>query len=274
MVNSDLSKIKVVGLDLDGTLYIGENIVPGAVELINLLRKNYKLVFFTNNSSKTVRQIYQKLNNLGIICKLDEVYTSSSVALLYFKEENIDNLYVIGSKSFCNEIKKNGLKVVDADLAENLVVGLDFDFNYKKIANALSILLKGGRFIACNEDRSFPIEESTFLPGCGAMVGAISCAANKKPDFIVGKPNTYMLVKISEYFTVSNNEILVVGDSFESDIKMALSYNCKAVLINSHSLENKNVLVMKNLNEVIKFIRGELKNECFRIWNDRFIKET
>jgi HAD superfamily hydrolase (TIGR01450 family) len=258
-------KIKLFAFDLDGTLYIGENIVPGAVELINLLRKNYKLVFFTNNSSKTVKQIHQKLNSLGIICKVDEVYTSSSVALLYFREENIDNLYVIGSKSFCNEIKKNGLKVVDADLAENLVVGLDFDFNYKKIANALSVLMKGGRFIACNIDCSFPTGESILSPGCGAMVGAITGAANKKPDFIVGKPNTYMLAKISEYFTVSNNEIIVVGDSFESDIKMALSYNCKAILINSHSLENQNVLIMKNLNEIIKFISGELKNECFRI---------
>lgn len=250
-------KIKLFALDLDGTLYIGDNMVAGAVELIDYLREKYQVVFFTNNSSRTGRQVYEKLNRLGIKCKLDEVYTSSFATALYLKESGIDNLYVIGSDGFRSELKGNGLRIADDDSAKNLVVGFDFDFNYKKIATALSVLLKGGKFIACNEDRSFPVVgENRYMPGCGAMVGAIAASADKRPDFIVGKPNTYILSKISKVFGIEPHEIMVVGDSYESDIMMALNYNSKAILINSEgNVTNENVLVMENLHKMLQYIR-------------------
>ena len=249
-------KIKLFAFDLDGTLYMGENTVAGAVELIDYLREKYLVAFFTNNSSKTGREVYEKLNRLGIKCKLDEVYTSSSATALYLNEIGIDNLYVIGSDSFRSELEDNGLRIIDNDSAKNLVVGFDFDFNYKKIAIALSVLLKGGKFIVCNEDGSFPVGENRYMPGCGAMVGAISVSADKRPDFIVGKPNTYILSKIAEAYGVKHHEIVVVGDSYESDIMMALNYKSKAILINSEgNVTNENVLVMENLHKLLRYIR-------------------
>ncbi|MEE9119632.1 MAG: HAD-IIA family hydrolase [Calditrichia bacterium] len=250
-------KIKLFAFDLDGTLYMGENAVAGAVELIDYLREKYQVVFFTNNSSRTGRQVYEKLNRLGIKCKLDEVYTSSSATVLYLKESDIDNLYVVGSDGFRSELEGNGLRIVDNDSAKNLVVGFDFDFNYKKIATALSVLLKGGKFIVCNEDGFFPVGKNRYMPGCGAMVGAIAASADKRPDFIVGKPNTYILSKISKAFGREHHEIMVVGDSHESDIMMALNYNSKAILINSEgNVTNRNVLVMENLHKMLRYIRG------------------
>ena len=249
------NKIKLFAFDLDGTLYIGENAVAGAVDLISYLRERYQVVFFTNNSSKTVSQVHEKLNSLKIECKLNEVYTSSSSTAVYLREAGIDNLYVVGSQGFRSELESNGLKILDNDSAENLVVGMDSNFNYNKIAIALSVLLNGGKFIVCNEDRSFPVGENRFLPACGAMVGAISAAAGKRPDFIVGKPNTYILSRISETFAVGNNEIMVVGDSYESDVMMALNYNCKAILVNRNGVANEGVVVMKNLNKLLQYIR-------------------
>ena len=249
-------KIKLFAFDLDGTLYMGENTVEGAVELIDYLREKYQVAFFTNNSSKTGREMYEKLNRLGIKCKLDEVYASSSATGLYLNELGIDNLYVIGSDSFRSELKGKGLRIVDNDSAKNLVVGFDIEFNYYKIATALSVLLKGGKFIACNEDRSFPVGENRFMPACGAMVGAIAASVNKRPDFIVGKPNTYILSKISKAFGVKHHEIAVVGDSYESDIMMALNYNSKGILINSEGyVSNEDVLVMGDLYKLLQYIR-------------------
>ena len=244
-------KIKLFAFDLDGTLYVGENAVSGAVELIQYLREKYQIVFFTNNSAKTSRQVHEKLNKLRIECKLNEVYTASSAAADYLKESGIDNVYVVGSKGFCEELRSRGIKLVDDESAENLVVGLDFDFSYNKIAAALAILLKGGKFIACNEDRSFPAGENRFFPGCGAMVGAIAAAADKNPDFVIGKPNTYILAKISRDFQVKHDQIMVVGDSFESDIKMALNYKSGAILINDNYAAHKNVIGFKDMNELI-----------------------
>lgn len=249
-------KIKLFAFDLDGTLYMGENAVAGAVELIDYLREEYQVAFFTNNSSKTGREVYEKLNRLGIKCKLDEVYAASSATAAYLKEVGIDDLYVIGSEGLRSELEGSGLRIRNDDSARNLVVGLDFDFNYKKIATALSVLLKGGKFIVCNQDGSFPTGENRYMPGCGAMVGAIAASAGKSPDFIVGKPNMYILSKISKAFGVEHHQIIVVGDSYESDIMMALNYNSKAILINSEgNVSNEKVLAIENLHKLRRYIR-------------------
>jgi len=148
--------------DLDGTLYLGDDIIDGAIELINILRKKYKIVFFTNNSSKTSEQICQKLNNLSIKCSINEVYNSATSTVKYLKDSNIDNVYVIGSNDFSQELSDNGITVIDSINADNLVVGLDPNFDYCKIIISLSILRRGGKFIVCNEDRSFPIGDDEF----------------------------------------------------------------------------------------------------------------
>ena len=249
-------KIKLFAFDLDGTIYFGEEVAPDAHELIDYLREKYKIAFFSNNSSQTGSGVHEKLNNMKIECSRDAVYTSSTATASYLKETGIDNIYVIGSNSFRNEIESNGLRIVDNNSAENLVVGLDLDFNYNKIENALSVIFNGGKFIACNEDKFFPVGKNRYLPGCGAMVGAIVSSTNKRPDFVVGKPNTYILSKIAKAFEVKNYEILVVGDSYESDIQMAINFNSKGILVNSNSInKNNNMLVMENVNKLLSYIK-------------------
>ncbi|MEC7646337.1 MAG: HAD-IIA family hydrolase [Bacteroidota bacterium] len=249
-------KIKLFAFDLDGTLYFGDQVIPGAHELINYLRKKYKIAFFTNNSSHTVSGVHKKLNSMSIECSKDDIYTSSTATVSYLKETGIDNIYVIGSNGFREEIESNGLKIIDNNSAENLVVGLDLDFNYNKIKNALSVIFNGGKFIACNEDKFFPVGKNRYMPACGAMVGAIVSSTNKRPDYVVGKPNTYILSKIAKAFEVKNYEILVVGDSYESDIQMAINFNSKGILIGSKGIDiHKNILVMENLKKLLSYIR-------------------
>ena len=225
------NNIKLYAFDLDGTLYVGEKAIPGAVELIRDLQKRYKVIYFTNNSTKTSWQIHEKLNRLGFNCKVDDVFSSSTLTSLYLKENNLNNLFIIGSDDFKNEIETQGLTVIQSDSADHIVVGMDPYFSYEKISIALAILLKNGKFIVCNEDCNFPVENNKYLPGCGAMVGAIIGASNKRPDYIIGKPNCYFLKKISEQFHVTKDEVVVVGDSYDSDIQMALNFGCKSILI-------------------------------------------
>lgn len=256
--------IKLFAFDLDGTLYLGDNAIPGAVELIHYLKERYKVVFFTNNSSKTAEQIYVKLKKLKIVCNLNEVYTSSSATAGYLKETGINNIYLVGTENFRSELQGYGINIIDDDSAENVVVALDFDFNYNKITIALSVLLKGGKFIVCNEDRCFPVGKNKFLPGCGAIAGAIGIAAGKRPDFITGKPATYILTKISKDFSVKNGEIVIVGDTFESDIVMALNYKSKAIYINpgDKKVKNENVFEVKDLFEFLSSVKSDLKDKA------------
>ena len=251
-----LKGIKLFAFDLDGTLYLGDRIIPGAIELIDHLRHAYTVVFFTNNSGSTKTQIHEKLRCLGIVCNRDEIYTSASETVTYLEETKLNNLFVIGTEGFRNTLRENGFHVVDDISADNLVVGFDDDFSYQKIECALTILLKGGRFIACNEDASFPVETGGRKPACGAMVGAISVCAKRKPDFVVGKPNTFILSRIAREHGVQNDETVIVGDSFESDIMMALNYDSKAILVHSpDTVPDECVLVMDNLKNVLHYVK-------------------
>ena len=251
-----LSNLKLFAFDLDGTIYLGENLIEGAVDLVCFLKKKYSVVFFTNNSTRTREEIHSKLKKMGFDCYLNEIFTSSYATAKYLDESNLDNVFVIGSDGLRSEILGNGICIVDNDSAENLVVGLDFDFSYKKIETAMSILLNNGKFIACNEDGFFPIGGNRYMPACGAMVGAIAVASNRDSDFIVGKPNTYILSKIEEEYEIEHHEILVVGDSYESDIMMAKNNNSKAILVNSNkNVVDENVFVMDNPNKILRYFK-------------------
>lgn len=249
--------IKLFAFDLDGTLYLGDNAIPGAVELIRELRKSYQVVYFTNNSTKTIRQLTEKLTGLGFACGPTEVYSSAAATADYLKESGLNDLYLIGSSGLQSEVEARGLIIRSAELARNLVVGLDSEFNYQKISAALAIIQKGGKFIACNEDRNFPVGEGKLLPACGAMVGAIAAAADKRPDFVVGKPNSYLLSRLAAEHSVEAGEIMVVGDSYDSDILMALNYNSKAVLIGRQDVADKNVRAVDNLGQLRRLIRSK-----------------
>ena len=99
----------------------------------------------------------------------------------------------------------------------------------------MNLILKGGKFIACNSDKNYISDNDKLLPGCGALIGAIKGCTGKEPDYIVGKPNTYMLQQIAKDNNVTNNEIIVVGDSYDSDIKMAIDFNCNYIDISDTS---------------------------------------
>jgi|TARA_Y100000310_G_C20628120_1_gene787076 HAD superfamily hydrolase (TIGR01450 family) len=251
------NNIKLFAFDLDGTLYLGENLIDGAIDLISFLKKKYKVVFFTNNSTKKRKEIHFKLKKMGFDCYLNEIFTSSYATAKYLDESNIGNVFVIGSDGLRSEVLDKGICIVDNDTAENLVVGLDLDFSYKKIETAMSVLLNNGKFIACNEDRFFPVGGNRYMPACGAMVGAIATASNKDPDFVVGKPNTYILSNIEEAYGIEHHEIVVVGDSYESDILMAKNNNSKAILVNSeNNISKRNVLVMESPNKILQYLKN------------------
>ncbi len=246
---------KLIAFDLDGTLYLGEQAVPGAIDLVQDIRRRARVVFFTNNSTKTPRQIFEKLCRLQIECAPEEIYTSSFATISYLQEQALNRIFLVGSSDFHEEMTNYGITLVDNESAEHVVVGLDSGFTYQKIAIALSIILRGGRFIACNEDASFPVEGKKVMPGCGAMVGAIAAAVGRRPDFIVGKPHVYMLAKISREHGVQPDELMVVGDSLTSDMAMAREFRSPGVLIGGPLVIDPGIRQFKNLEEFQEYLR-------------------
>jgi len=256
----DFKNIKLFAFDLDGTLYRGESLLAGAKELIKYLRDNNKqVVFHTNASGKTIKQISDKLNRLGIECNEIDIFSPLRLAPDFLKKHVLNNVYVIGSDNFKNELENNGINIIDSVLANDVIVALDNEFNYNKLSIALSILMRGGRLIIANKDANYSVGNYDYLPGCGAIVSAISFASDKAGhDFCIGKPNVFMMEKISKQYNVHYKEIAVIGDSIDSDIEMALRYQSKPILISQNLTYFNGAEIVKNLNQLLMIIKNSI----------------
>ena len=254
-----MNKISALAFDLDGTLYRGNIPVEGAVEAVKeLVNLKYQIFYFTNNSAKTRRQIIRKLNRLGFPAKPENTYSTSYALSEYLSKEGFKDIYLVGSAGLKDELLARNLKIKDSVRVSAVVVGLDPLFSYRKISVASEAIRKGARFIVANIDSSYPVENNKRLPGCGAMVGAIAGAALRQPDFIAGKPNTYMIELLCKEHKLSAQEICIVGDSLESDIKMADSLCCLSILFDQDNVfadftGNK----VKKIAEIISLINKE-----------------
>ncbi|MGN0485580.1 MAG: HAD-IIA family hydrolase [Lachnospiraceae bacterium] len=223
-------QIKAVLFDLDGTIYYGSQLIEGADEVVQAFRDRGKKVFFlTNNSTKSREQICDKLRKMGLPCRKEEIYTSGYAAALYAKEKGYERVYIFGTDALRQEFAENG--VFDSKEAQVVVIGYDAEFDYAKLTDALQAALHADTLIACNKEKHFPGEHAKRMPGCGAMVGALEGSLGRTVDDVVGKPNPLLLDIICKQQNLNKDEILMVGDTYESDIQMAKEYGCSSVYI-------------------------------------------
>ena len=230
-MKEDLSNVRAAVFDLDGTVNYGEKIIPGAKETIDFLRsKGIRILFATNNSGKTRGFLTEKLRRLGIECEEGDVYNSGYVAVRLIEEKGLRNVYVVGSNSFKDEISKVS-NLVDEDHADTLVVGIDTRFDYERMTAALRAALNSKTIVFCNEDVSYIGEGERIFPGAGAMTSFVRTCSGKEPDHIVGKPNTPMFELISRNTGIPCEEMVMIGDSYRSDVGFARNAGAKCILI-------------------------------------------
>jgi HAD superfamily hydrolase (TIGR01450 family) len=235
---------KAVIFDLDGTIYYSDHIINGVYETLNVLKeKNINTIFFTNNSSKNRKEIFSKLLTLGIECTINQVYSSTYAIALYLKRNNLNNVFLIGSQSFEDELKQFNIQITHPESAQAVVVGLKTNFNYDDIANGLIAINNNAKLIVSNVDKNFPVSLTELKPGCNAIVssllGSIDMAIT---PIIIGKPSTFLLEAICSDWNLSNNDIIVVGDSIDSDIEMAKRYKCDWLLVGKNGVEITQIL--------------------------------
>lgn len=208
--------------DMDGVIWRGKEIVPGAKEAISLLREqNKKILFVTNNASESRKYQFEKLLALGIDGDIEEFLTAGYGTAQYLgKNHPSARIYVMGTDALKEEMQEAGLLLVDSD-AEIVAVGFDRDFSYKKLDTAFQNLYKEKcLFVACNENPIYPAA-SSYHPGVGPSVSALSYAIGRKPDLVVGKPNKPLLDMALEKLNLPNNKVVVFGDILDMDILWA-----------------------------------------------------
>lgn len=215
--------IAAVVFDLDGVMYRGDTPLPDAGEAVARLREmGKKVLFCSNNSSRTRSFFVKKLLDMGIEAHLEEMMGSSFAAALYIKDNGLacPTAYIIGEEGVFAELGAVGVRFLDEVTEELLpdyvVVGIDRQFTYDKLRRAQYALLHGSKFIATNRDATYPTEAGV-LPGAGTMVAAVETAAGCAP-ILIGKPETILVRKLLQLHNVQPSQALMVGDRLDTDI--------------------------------------------------------
>lgn len=222
--------------DLDGTVYLDKKIIPGAVETIEYLeRQGDKVVFLTNKSIETIESYVEKLKNLGINTKKENIINSNLLVARYLKQELKENekVMVIGEEPLYDEIMLQGIKITNRPEEINYVVlGWDRNFSYKKLNIAFQAWRLGAKIIATNPDRTCPIENNGQVPDCGAMIGAMEGAIGQEIKKILGKPSLLAAEYIVEnILELPPTNCYMVGDRLETDIRMGNDYGMNSILV-------------------------------------------
>ncbi len=225
--------IKAIVLDLDGTLYRGGRVIPGIPRTLETLRKNgFKLFFVSNASMRTREDQARKLRKMDIACTINEMYNSAYATANYVKANYLDPCaYVISEGGLRTELKRAGVKIIKRENEDPTVVvtGLDTKLTFEKLTIALRALLNGADFIVSNADRIYPVE-SGILPGSGTIAAFLQYGSRKKP-IIIGKPSTHLIEAVLKENKLKRDEVLIVGDNYETDILVAHALRIKSALV-------------------------------------------
>lgn len=224
-------KKKLICLDMDGTIYLGNQLFNGVNDIFNYFELNkINFVFLTNNSSHSLSFYVDKIRRMGITCSEDNFYSSIDTTIKFLQNENIRTVYVLGVSSFKDELRKHFTLVDEASevVPEVTLVSFDTELKYDELKTACVYIQKGSRFIATNMDYRCPIENGLYIPDCGGICMAIEACTNKKPLFL-GKPAPEMLYQVMEKFGVSKEETLMIGDRHYTDIMAGINAGVETV---------------------------------------------
>ena len=236
-LSKEFKDITLAIFDLDGVIYRGNSLIPKSDEVIKDLKENsVKIVYNTNNSTATRRMYVDRLKKFNIISEINDFFTSASITAgeITSLKQNA-TIFVIGEIGLREELEMKGHTIVnfnsDSNEVDYVIVGMDRDFNYKKLAFAQNCILQGNaQFYATNADSTFPIT-NRLLPGAGVMVNALQTCTNQKPLKIFGKPNPFGISSILKNTNTHPEKSVIFGDRLNTDILAGNRANINTVLV-------------------------------------------
>lgn len=219
--------------DLDGTVYLGDALLPGAADAVARLRgAGSRAVFLTNNPTSLPADYAAKLTRLGIPAAPPEVVSSTDALLGYLaRHAQGARLLAVAEPLLVELLRSNGFEVTDApDRADVVVVSFDRTFDYAKFTAAYRAVRNGARIVATNPDPYCPTPDGG-IPDCGAILAALEVATGARAEAIVGKPSEHMAATVVERLGLSAGDTLLVGDRLLTDVRMARRAGMHAALV-------------------------------------------
>jgi HAD superfamily hydrolase (TIGR01450 family) len=229
---SDLSLVRHVVLDMDGTLYKGTRLFVQTVPFLDSLRNlGIGRTFLTNNTSRSKADYVAKLRQMGIDAQTEEIYTPAESVIVYLQGHlpGVKRIAILGTPSLVHELEGSGF-ISDWNSPQSVVVGFDTTLNYERLCAAAYWISRDLPFLATHPDLVCPTDQPTVLVDCGAICACLTAATGRKP-IVFGKPNPSILHELRDRLKLQAEEMLMVGDRLYTDMRMAQEAGVPSALV-------------------------------------------
>lgn len=236
-LSQQLSQIKHVALDMDGTIYLSNTIFPYTISFLKRLTDmGITYSFLTNNPSKSLADYLHKLEVMGIPCEPEQMYTTTIATIDYIKAHypQARKLFLLGTPSMISQFEEAGfISTADDpdDVPDIIVASFDMTLEYSRLCRAAWWISQGVTYLATNPDFVCPTDQKTVLVDCGSICKCLEAATGRKPDVTLGKPDPNMLSGICQRMNLEPSQIAMVGDRIYTDVAMAHNAGAFGVLV-------------------------------------------
>ncbi len=215
---------------MDGVLYHGNRLLPGAGEFVDWLKSEDKrFLFLTNSSERSPRELQEKLRRLGIQVETTHFYTSALATASFLASQCPDgSVFVIGEAGLTHALYEAGFSMNDMN-PDYVIVGETRSYSFEKIERAINLVRKGAKLIGTNPDLTDPMGDD-IAPATGSLIAPIELATNLKAYF-VGKPNPLMMRHARTLLGCKREETALVGDRMDTDIIAGIHEDIETVLV-------------------------------------------
>jgi len=217
-------------MDLDGTVYLGDELIEGADRFLDYLRaKGIHHYFLSNNSSRSKADYVNKLARMGIQTTADHILLSTDGVIEFLREREIKDVYVVGTESMKNMFREAGIQAASQNPAY-VVLGYDTELTYEKLRTSSLLLQDNVPLIATHPDLVCPTPEGP-VPDVGAMLALYEKATGVKPERIFGKPNPEMITHVLKRYDLGSEAAVMIGDRIYTDMELARRVSCDFILV-------------------------------------------
>ncbi len=229
-------------LDMDGTIFLGNELIDGALDFLDTIKaKGKRYIFLTNNSSKNKLSYVEKLQNLGIDAHAEEIFTSGEATTRYLKRfKEGARVFLLGTPALEEEFTLEGFELVKerGQEIDYVVLGFDTTLTYDKLWGACEYISKGVEYIATHPDFNCPLPNDAFMPDAGAMAALIEASTGKKPK-VIGKPNKEVVESIADKYHLDKSGMVMVGDRLYTDIQTGINAGITSIVVFSGETKEK-----------------------------------